>query len=218
MKGHLRPGHSEKMGRMMSWMFYFGWAKSLVIMEMHYVIIIMQAMVVEMLWNDYGIVFCLCCCNFIWAPVVLSWWIMVHSLCLKSVCLETLWIYKGNTVEELYSRGGVYTGGAHTGGVYTREGHTGKGYSAACSLGGCGIETDIICGIVVKDMAHVYIKYVDEDMKRVYVEQVYDKILYGQDIKENYKENQMLRKVADKKLVIEKKLVEKMAHLQKAMV
>ncbi len=177
----------EKMGRMMPWIFYFGWVKSLVIGKMHYVMIIMQAMVVEMLWNDNGMFFCSCCCSFIWVPVVVSWWVMAGSLCSKSVCLETLWIYQENTVEGLYRRRG-YSGGVYTGSVYSGEGASAKGasakgYSGGYSLGGRGIATDNWYS--VKDMVQVYIKCVDEDMQRVYVGQVYDKIMYGQHITEN---------------------------------
>ncbi len=39
--------------------------------------IIMHAMVMEMLSNVYGMIIWLCCCSFIWIPVVVRWWAMV---------------------------------------------------------------------------------------------------------------------------------------------
>ncbi len=88
--------------------------------------IIMQAVVVEMLWNGSGIFFCLCCCSFIWVPVVAGWCsVVVYSLDLKSLCFEISY-----TVEGSYS-GGRYSGQSSYGG-YSRdsgEGGSGLGYS-----------------------------------------------------------------------------------------
>ncbi len=97
----------EKTRRMMPWMFYFRWTKSLVIMEMHYSTIIMQAMVMEMLWNGYVIFFWLCCCSCIWVAVFLRWWVKSYSLRhFLSLCMEILWMYKKKTVKVTYVREG----------------------------------------------------------------------------------------------------------------
>ncbi len=127
MKVHRRPGTMEKTRRMMPWMFYFGWVKSLVMMKMHYAMIIMQAMVVEMLRIGYGMVFWSCCCSFIWVSVVVGWWLIVYSLYLKSLCLWTSY-----TVDGSYSGRG-YSDQSLSGGYSgdSSEGGSGRGYSVS---------------------------------------------------------------------------------------
>ncbi len=58
----------------------------------------MYVMVMKMLWNGHGIIFWLCYCSFIMVPVVIEWLVMVHSLCLNSLCLERLWTYEDKRV------------------------------------------------------------------------------------------------------------------------
>ncbi len=127
-------GYHEKTSMMILWIFYFLVFSSLVVTVSHYLMITMQAMVMEMLWNNYAMIIWTCCCCFIWLPVVVGWSVMVCSLYLKSLCLEISY-----TVEGSYSGGG-YTGQSSYGG-YSRdsaEGGSGRGYSG--SGGGYGGE------------------------------------------------------------------------------
>ncbi len=100
-------------------------------MERHYARIIMQAVVVEMLWNGSGIPFCLCSGSFIWVPVVARWWsAMVCSLDLKSLCLEL-----SHTVEGSYSCGRYSTQSSYGG--YSRDsGDGGSGRGCSGTRGG----------------------------------------------------------------------------------
>eukprot|EP01084_Bolivina_argentea_P069471 126407_1 len=124
---------------MMSWIFYFGWVKSLVIMERHYEMIIMQTMIVEMVWNGYVIIFWLCWCSFIWVLVVLSWWVMSYSLgYFQSLCMKILWMYKRDTVKGSYSSGresersGGYAGDDVYGGYSGKSSSYDEGYGGCC--------------------------------------------------------------------------------------
>ncbi len=204
---------------MMPWMFYFRWTKLLVIREMHYSTIIMQAMVVEMLWNIYVIIFSLCCCGLISIAVVLAWWVMSYSLgYFQPLCMEISWMYKEITGKESYTREGYSKG---SDGGYGGVGHSGGAYTGGDSLDIGGYTSDDIYGghvgtvyiqdivqvtvevmlqvmnFQVVDMTQVDIRYIDQDMKRKYANQGYDKRLlwtrYKRELKET-KGNEMIKR------------------------
>ncbi len=93
----------------------------------------MYAMVMRMLLNGYGMMIYPSCCVFIWIPVIMGCWFMVYSLCFKSVCVDALWKYKSETVEDT-GPGGAYSGESSYG---RYSGCSGGGYTAGDGSGGC---------------------------------------------------------------------------------
>ncbi len=188
-------------------------------MEMHYLMIIMQAMVVKMLWDGYMIIFFLCCCSFICVLVVLEWWVMSYSLgYFQWLCMDILCMYKTNTVKLSYSGEGYSEGiSGDSDGAYSRDGYDGATYSAGDSLDSGGYTSDDIWWMYSGGYSRVYdgcyaIGYAvssggyDTSLykayrrgygKRVYVNQVYDKRLlwtrYKSGIK-GAKGNQMIKR------------------------
>ncbi len=97
--------------------------------------IIRHAMVMKMMLNDYVMISYPCCCQFIWVPALISCWVMVYSLWFNSLCVDRLWTYKSETVEDT---GRGHTGGSSYGGY---SGDSGGGYTARDGTGGCIVYT-----------------------------------------------------------------------------
>ncbi len=85
----------------------------------------------ENMMNGYGMIFYPWCCEFIWVLALLGCWVMVYSLWFKSLCLDALWTYKKETVEDT---GREHTGESSYGGY---SGGSGGGYTAGDGTDGC---------------------------------------------------------------------------------
>ncbi len=127
----------------------------------HYKMIIMQAMVMKMMLDGYGINFYVCCCDFIWIPVLMVCWFMVYSLSIKSLCMDKSWTYKREKVEDTggghrdkSSYGGCsggsserYTAGGDTDAcAYRDSAASGRGYSADGLYVRCSGKDEVHCG------------------------------------------------------------------------
>ncbi len=91
----------------------------------------MHGMIMQMLWNAYGMIIFACYCSSRWVSEVVRWWCMVYLLCFKSLCVgkvEGLYRvggYSGIGSSRVYSEGGH--GGSHTGGGCSKEGYVNEG-------------------------------------------------------------------------------------------
>ncbi len=63
-----------------------------------------------------------------WCVVGYGLLVMVWLLCVTSLCVKTLWIYKGKEVKRVYVRGdGAYSAGQYSGSC--SRGYSGGGFS-----------------------------------------------------------------------------------------
>ncbi len=128
-------------------------------------------MVMEILWNGYEMIILPCCCSFIMVSVVIRWLVMGRSLCLNSLCVETLWTYKGKEVKRGCVPGkGSYSGGGYTGGSlyssYTEGGrslYTGGKYTGDGLYGGYSGD-DIVVKVYTEDIVEVITFHVKKYM------------------------------------------------------
>ncbi len=90
----------------------------------------MQAMVMKMMLNGYGIIY-VCCCDFIWVPVLVVCCFLVYSLPVMSLCVDKSWTYKRGKVEDT---GGGHSDGTSYGGY---SGDSSERYIAGGRTGGC---------------------------------------------------------------------------------
>ncbi len=121
----------------------------------------------KMLLNYYGMIIRVCYCDLIWVAVVVTWWVMGHLLCFKSLCVEKLWIYKRDPAQVSYSQAEGYSaGGTYRGySVGSGDGACTAG-DGLCTGGGCRLVMVYMVGIVqvhTGDIVEVMVGYMDND-------------------------------------------------------